>query len=347
MIFSSINQLLEYIHEDHRRIVLTSHQNPDGDAIGSTLGLMHIFRKLGHSSTVIVPNSFPGFLGWMPGSEHIIIFDENQQYCNELINDADLIFSLDYNAIHRVDKMKDSIVSAKAYKILIDHHLDPVISDFDFIISDHKKSSTSELVFDFIINGKFGLYIDKAVAECLYAGIVTDTGSFSYNCNNPDTWRTVASLIDYKIDTELIHRLIYDTYSEHRMRLLGFSLSDRMKVFPQYHTAYIFLTQQDLINFNYQVGDTEGLVNYPLSIDGIQLSALFTERRELVRISLRSKGCFSVNIFAREHFNGGGHKNAAGANSYHSIEKTTQIFENLLPLYKDELSLHNPCIQMR
>lgn len=345
MLLNSTEHLINFLNEKPRRIVLTSHQNPDGDAIGSTLGLMHIFTKLGHQTQVIVPNSFPGFLSWMPGADQILVYDDSSGLSNELITNADLVFSLDYNAIHRVDKMKDIIVSSKAYKILIDHHLEPVISDFDVIISNIQKSSTSELVFDFIMNSGYGIYIDQDIAECLYTGIVTDTGSFSYSCNNPDTWRTVANLIGYKIDTELLHRLIYDTYSEHRMRLLGYSLGERMKVFPQYHTAYIFLTQDDLIRFNYQVGDTEGLVNYPLSIDGIQLSALFTERNELVRISLRSKGCFSVNTFAREHFNGGGHKNAAGANSFHSIAKTTEIFEELLPRYKDELCKNYPCKQ--
>jgi len=344
---NSIEQLYSFLNGKPRRIVLTSHQNPDGDAVGSTLGLSHVFSKLGHHSQVIVPNAFPGFLEWLPGAGSILVYDENPIVCDELILQSDLVFSMDYNAIHRVDKMKDVIELSKAFKILIDHHLEPVVSDFDLLISDVKKSSTSELVYDFLMKAGYGIYLDKDIAECLYTGIVTDTGSFSYSCNNPATWRTVADLIEFNIDTELLHRLIYDTYSEHRMRLLGFSLSDRMKVFPQYHTAYIFLTQDDLNRYKYQVGDTEGLVNYPLSIDGIQLSALFTERKELVRISLRSKGCFSVNAFAREHFNGGGHKNAAGANSYHSIEKTTELFESLLPIYKDELGKHNPCVQLR
>jgi len=317
---------------DSSEIVITTHYNPDGDAIGSSLALYHILNHLGCNAKVIIPNDYPSFLKWLPGSENIIIYEDNVKQCDALIVNAQMLFCLDYNAMSRVKHFTNQMQAAKATKILIDHHIDPS-DEFDFAHSRISVSSTSELLYEVITGIGYIDRINKDVAECLYVGIMTDTGSFSYACNHSQTYEITADLVKKGIDAEHIHRLVYDTYSENRMRLLGFCLSDRLVVLSKFNTAYIWLTRDDLARFDHQIGDTEGVVNYALSIEGIILAALFTERDERIRISFRSKGEFSVNEFARKHYAGGGHRNAAGGDSFVNIKETLQKFEDLLPSY--------------
>ena len=313
-------------------IIITTHYNPDGDAIGSSLALYLILRRLGYNVSVIAPNDYPNFLKWLPGTENINIYENNDVICDSLIRKADMIFCLDYNALNRVKLFSDKLLDSKAIKILIDHHIDPS-DEFDFVHSRISISSTCELLYEFITGLGYNNLIDKDIAECLYVGIMTDTGSFSFACNFSQTYEITASLIKQGIDAEQIHRAVYDTYSENRMRLLGYCLSERLMVNHKYKTAYIWLTQHDLARFNHQVGDTEGVVNYALSIKGITLAVLFTAQNDRIRISFRSKGEFSVNEFARKHYNGGGHRNAAGGDSFLGIAETLQKFEELLPIY--------------
>ena len=313
-------------------IIITTHYNPDGDAIGSSLALYLILSRLGYKVSVIVPNDFASFLKWLPGTDHVNIYETNEIACNALISKADVIFSLDYNALSRVKLFSDKLSDSKATKILIDHHVDPS-SEFDFVHSRTTISSTCELLYEFITGIGYVNRIDKEIAECLFVGIMTDTGSFSYASNYSQTYEITASLIKLGIDAEKIHRSVYDTYSENRMRLLGFCLSDRLVVNLKYKTAYIWLTQKDLARFDHHVGDTEGVVNYALSIEGVTLAALFTERDDRIRISFRSKGEFSVNEFARKHYAGGGHRNAAGGDSFLGIAEALKEFEDLLPTY--------------
>jgi len=320
-----------------RKIVVTSHYNPDGDALGSSFALTAILRKAGHSVTTIIPNDYPDFLNWMPGSSEAVIYFHASKKSDILLRDAEIIFSLDYNAFSRVNLFTEQLSKSEAVKVLIDHHLEPE-NTFDYSFSIVETSSTSELVYDFIQAVGLTELIDKQIATCLYVGIMTDTGSFSYACNYPETYQIVANLVQKGIDTERIHRLVYDTYSESRMRLLGYCLAEKMVVLPQLHTAYIWLTMSDLERFKFQPGDTEGVVNYALSIRDISLAALFTEKNDRVRISFRSKGSFSVNTFAREHFSGGGHRNAAGGDSFLNMDATLQKFEELLSNYSNQLN---------
>lgn len=322
-----------------RSIVIVTHTNPDGDAIGSSLGFYHFIRAFTPKKNVkvIVPNEFPPFLKWMPAVSDIMIFQSNEAAAITCIKDADLCFCLDFNSLKRTDKLSPFLEASDAFKILIDHHPQPD-NNFDLMISKIESSSTSELIFDVIL-AMCGIgALNKEIASCLYVGIMTDTGSFSYSCRRPDTYLVVAELIRCGIDSERIHRKIYDTYSENRMRLLGFCLSERMKVLNEFHTAYIYLTDNDLKRFKHQNGDTEGVVNYALSIEGIVLAVLFTEKEGKIRLSLRSKGEFSVNELARKYFNGGGHKNASGGDSYKSMNDTLAFFESILKEYQVDLT---------
>ncbi len=321
---------------DYQDIVLVSHSNPDGDALGSSLALSRFLSKAGHKVNVMVPNAYPAFLAWMPGSRDILNWETDEDRCRALITQAKLVFCLDFNALHRLDGLGTAIQRSSAIRILIDHHIDPS-DEFHLSLSDTKYSSTSEMVYE-VIRHLGGLdRMDPDIAVNIFVGIMTDTGSFSYACNRPETFSIAAELIRYGVNPEKVHRLVYDTYSEHRMRLLGHSLGDRLKVFPQWHTAYIYLTAKDLEDYHFQKGDTEGLVNYPLSIQDIHLSVIFIEKEGHIRLSLRSKGNFSVNNFVRKHFEGGGHRNAAGGNAYLSMNETLRLFESLLPLYSKEL----------
>jgi phosphoesterase RecJ-like protein len=320
-----------------KKILLTSHTNPDGDALGSSLALYHFLKKTGHDVMVMVPDRFPEFLYWMPGQKEIKIFEENKEQYAEHFANCDILVSLDYNAPSRLGKEPAKFFnSSKATKVLIDHHIDPDYNSYDLCYSTTNISSTSEMVFE-LIEFLSPSNLDEDIASCIYAGIMTDTGSFSYNCNYYSTFEIVAHLYKTGMDGQKINRLVYATNSESRVRLLGYSLSSKLKVVEPYHTAYIALTKKELEEFKYQSGDTEGLVNFALSIKGIKFAALFSERDNKIRISFRSAGDFSVNDFARKHFEGGGHKNAAGGDSFIPMDKTLEKFERLLAEYNNEL----------
>lgn len=334
---STVIENVRNLLSEPKKIVITSHVNPDGDAVGSSLGLFWFLTGLGHQVHVVIPNSFPSFLTWMPGCDQILHHKDQIQLSKEHIASAEIIFCLDFNALNRLDNLEEAVRNAQGIKVLIDHHTQPA-QEFDHMISVVETSSTSEIIFDFISTFKKPDLIDQRVAECIFAGIMTDTGSFSYACNYENTFNIVARLIALGIDAEHIHRLVYDTYTESRMRLLGYSLSDKLRVWNHYHTAYISLTKQELRRFKHRIGDTEGIVNYALSIKGINLAILIMEREKYIRLSFRSKGNFSVNELARRYFNGGGHKNAAGGNSYIGMEKTLEQIHDLLPSLKDQLN---------
>jgi bifunctional oligoribonuclease and PAP phosphatase NrnA len=318
-----------------RLIVVTSHHNPDGDAIGSAIAMASTLQLIGKDATVIVPNEYPSFLKWIPGNEKVMIFKLNEEKARDAISRADLIFCVDYNALYRTGAMEEVLRKSKAKKILIDHHPEPVLDDFDFYLSVIQTSSTSELIYRFLEGCSWLDLINQEVATGLFVGIMTDTGSFSFSCNYPSTFKIVAGLLQTGINAEKIHRLVYDTYSEDRLRLLGYCLSEKLIIMPEFHTAYISLSKAELSRFHHQVGDTEGIVNYALSIENIKLAVLLTERKDRIRLSFRSKGDFPVNRIARDHFGGGGHQNAAGGDSFISLEGTVKKLIEVLGQYKE------------
>ncbi len=318
--------------------MISTHYNPDGDAIGSSLALYHILINQGFQTKVLLPNALPGFLQWLPGLENVIIYEDDTEVGDSIVAAADLILCMDYNSLSRVKLFTEKLRNSKATRILIDHHIQPE-NEFDLIFSETGVSSTSELLYQIAEQGGMHESITKEAAECIFIGIMTDTGSFSYSCNRWETFKITSELIKIGIDVERIHKLVYDTYTESRMRLLGQCLGANLKVLPEVATAYIWLTSEDLDKFQYQQGDTEGVVNYALSIQNVGLAALFTERDDRIRVSLRSKGEFSVNEFARKHFKGGGHRNAAGGDVFMTMKETLAWFEALLPEYSTQI--HN------
>ncbi len=330
---------LRQLLENKSRIVITSHTRPDGDAVGSALGLHMYISKLGHQSSVVLPDKFPDFLSWIKESDNICIHQENREKAEGLINQAGIIFCVDYNQLKRANSLEKPLEESDALKVMIDHHPEPESISFDLLFSYPGMSSTAEIVFHIIKQLDGESNICKHLASALYVGIMTDTGSFRHSSTGRSTFEVAAALVDKGIDIQEIGHRVYDTYSEYRLRLLGFSLSERLVVLHEYATAYIYLSKEDMQRFNYQDGDTEGLVNYGLSIQGINLAALITEKEGEVRLSLRSKVAFSVNHFAREHFDGGGHERAAGGSSGLSLQDTIKRFESLLPQYKEELNV--------
>ncbi|SEQ73654.1 phosphoesterase RecJ domain-containing protein [Hyunsoonleella jejuensis] len=321
-----------------KNIVIVCHKNPDGDAIGSTLGLYHYLKKHNHNAQVITPNDYPGFLKWVPGEDTILKYDSQTEVSNKTIKDADIIFTLDFNAFHRTGQMQPALEASKAIKILIDHHQEP--DDYAaYTYSDVSMSSTCEMVYHFIDMLDDADNIDVSIATCLYLGIMTDTGSFRFPSTTSTTHRIVAELIDKGARNAEVHNNVYDTNSYNRLQLLGCALTN-LKVLPELRTAYITLTQNELRKFDYKKGDTEGVVNYALSLENIIFAAIFIEDKQegIIKISLRSKGGFSVNEFSRAHFNGGGHNNAAGGRSETPLDATVEKFLSILPQYKDALN---------
>lgn len=320
-----------------KKIVVVPHKNPDGDAIGSCLGIAHYLKKGNHTVTVISPNSYPDFLKWIPGEKDVINFDYHTNDSTTIIDSADLIFTLDFNDLSRVDNMKGVLEKSKADFIMIDHHQQP--SDYAKITySDANMSSTCEMVYNFIgyMNGIDK--IDADIATCLYVGIMTDTGSFRYASTTSDTHRVIANLIDKGAKNTAIHNSLYDTNSLSKLHLLGCALKNLVQI-DESNTAYISLTREELKQYDFKKGDTEGLVNYGLSLQGIKFAVIFIEdiKENYIKISLRSKGDFSVNDFARNHFNGGGHINAAGGRSDISMQETIKKFKGIIANYNDEL----------
>jgi phosphoesterase RecJ-like protein len=313
-----------------KKIAIIPHRSPDGDAMGSTLALYHFLLKLNHNPVVISPNEFPNFLAWLPGSETVLIYENDKENCTKILNEAELVFTLDFNALHRTGEMEQVLNKLSAPMIMIDHHQKPDIYA-TVTYSDTSIGSTCEMIYNMISFLDKKEMLDKTIATCIYTGITTDSGSFRFPSTTSTTHRIVADLIDLGINNSAIHNLLFDDNSANRLQLLGRALQN-IKVFPEYKTSYITLSQKELDEFQYQKGDTEGIVNYGLSIKGIHFSAIFIEHRDenIIKISLRSQGNFDVNQFARQHFNGGGHINAAGGKSYESMKATTNKFEELI-----------------
>ena len=313
-----------------KKIAIIPHRSPDGDAMGSTLALYHFLLKLNHNPVVISPNEFPNFLTWLPGSETVLIYENDKENGTKILNEAELVFTLDFNALHRTGEMEQVLNKLSAPMIMIDHHQKPDIYA-TVTYSDTSIGSTCEMIYNLISYLDKKNLIDKTIATCIYTGITTDTGSFRFSSTTSTTHRIVADLIDLGINNSAIHNSLFDDNSANRLQLLGRALQN-IKVFPEYKTSYITLSQKELDEFHYQKGDTEGIVNYGLSIKGIHFSAIFIEHRDenIIKISLRSQGNFDVNQFARQHFNGGGHINAAGGKSYESMKATINKFEELI-----------------
>jgi bifunctional oligoribonuclease and PAP phosphatase NrnA len=332
--FEALKELLA----SPKKIVLVAHKNPDGDAVGSTLALQHFFKKQGHTTQTVLPNDIPGFLQWMPGVDTIYRYDKQNKQSIRSIENADIVFILDFNAFHRVgDPMDKLLASFKGTFVMIDHHQQPdPITEFTY--SDTSICSTCEMVYHFIDRLGATSVIDADIATCMYTGIMTDTGSFRFSSTTSTTHKVIAALIDKGAQNSYIHERVFNASTFSRLQLLGTALSN-LKVFPEHHTAYITLSQEELSRHEYQKGDTEGLVNYGLSIKGIHFAVIFIEdvEQKIIKISFRSKGQFSVNQFSRNHFNGGGHDNAAGGRSQASLEETVEKFVNLIPQYKDEI----------
>ena len=318
------------------KIVIVTHVGPDGDAVGSTLALWHYLMTIEKEPVVIVPTMFPNFLNWLPGADQVIDYENNKEKADELISASELIFTLDFNAPKRMANMADAVINASAPKILVDHHLHP--TDFAKIsISYPEISSTSELIFRLICRlGDFS-EINLACAECIYTGMMTDTGGFTYNSNGQEIYIIIAELIKIGIDKDEIYRKVFNTYSADRLRLMGFCLFQKMKIYPEYKAALITLTSKELYQFNFTNGDAEGFVNIPLSIAGVDFSVFMREDTDKIKISLRSQGTFPANKVAAELFNGGGHLNAAGGESLLTLAETVKKFEDALPDYKDFL----------
>lgn len=313
-----------------KKIAIIPHRSPDGDAMGSTLGMYHFLLKLNHQPVVIAPNDLPNFLNWLPASETVLVYENEKEKVAKILQEQDLIFTLDFNALHRTGEMENVLNKLTVPMVMIDHHQLPD-AYAAFTYSDTAFGSTCEMVYNFIgfLNRKH--LIDKTIATCLYTGILTDSGGFRYPKTTGTTHRIAAEFIDLGIDNSDIPTLLFDNNSYDRLQLLGRALQN-MKVIPELKTAYISLSQKELDEFHYVKGDTEGIVNYGLTIKGINFAAIFIENRDekIVKISFRSQGTFDVNQFARDHFSGGGHINAAGGKSEETLAKTIEKFESLI-----------------
>ncbi len=314
-----------------KQITIVPHRNPDGDALGSCLGLYHVLKQLNHTVKVISPNEFPDFIAWLPAAEETLIFEKNFEACKNFLQGSDLVFTLDFNALHRAgDQMGSYLEKLRKPFVMIDHHQMPD-AYAKITVSDTSFGSTCELLYHFLEQLNLQQYINRDAATCIYTGIVTDSGSFKFVKTTGDTHRVVADLIDLGVDNPKVHNSLFSTASFNQLQLLGKALQN-LKVLPNHSTAYTFLSQDDLNEFNYQKGDTEGIVNYGLSLKGINLAAIFIENKEesMIKISFRSEGEFDVNSFARTYFNGGGHINAAGGKSFTTLAETVASFKTLL-----------------
>jgi phosphoesterase RecJ-like protein len=323
------------------KAVITAHQKPDGDAMGSTLGLYHFLKQLGHEVTVISPTNWAPFLDWMPGVDQVIDFEANKKEASQIVADADYVFCLDFNILHRTKHLEPIIRDSKALKILIDHHQQPDTPSFAYGISDVKMSSTCEMIYDFIVQSGHSNLINLDIAACLYTGLMTDTGSFRFPSTTASVHKIVAHLKELGLQHAKIHENIYDNSTEGRLKFMGNAFLNRMTVLPEYKTAVMAIPKSDIYKFELKTGDTEGLVNYLLSIEGIKFAAILIDREEERKWSFRSKGNFDVNIFARTHFEGGGHANAAGGRSSKSVDETLNDFKNIIENYKSQLTQLN------
>lgn len=327
----NIAKVREYLSK-YDKIVIVTHVSPDGDALGSSLGLYHYLNDRDKDVTVIVPNSYPTFLNWMPGRESIVNFEKETEKGKKLLSEAQIIFCLDFNTPKRTLGIGEHVLAADAIKIMVDHH--PYPDDFCNVTISHPKiSSTSELVFRLICRMGDFESISKSGAECIYTGMMTDTGAFTYNSNNPEIYTIIGKLLNLGIDKDQIYRNVFNNYTVDRFKLQGFLLSEKLKVYEKYNTVMIHLTCPEQERFHMQKGDSEGFANMPLSIAGIKFSIFFREDNDMIKISLRSQGSFPCNKFAEQCFNGGGHLNASGGEFYGRLEDAIAIFEKTLPEY--------------
>ncbi|HVS93045.1 MAG TPA: bifunctional oligoribonuclease/PAP phosphatase NrnA [Mucilaginibacter sp.] len=317
-----------------RRIVITTHHKPDGDAMGSSLGLYNYLIQHGHHVQVITPTDYPDFLAWLPGNGDVIIYEDHADQSKEFVEKAEIIFCLDFNNLSRINDLGEVVRASSAAKVMIDHHLEP--EDFDdYRHWDINAAATAQLVYDLIVH-KFddGEFVNPDVATCLYTGIMTDSASFKLPNTTSNVHRIAADLIDLGAVNWRIHELVYNNLSENKLRFLGYCLSNKLEVLHEFNAAVISVSRQELEQFEVMTGDTEGIVNYGLSIAGIRLAAFIVERKDRIKLSLRSKGEFPANEICKKYFNGGGHRNAAGGHSDDSLEKVIERFKSILPEYK-------------
>lgn len=333
------NAFYELINSPPKRVVILTHQNPDADAMGSSLGWKIYLQKKGHTATVIIPNECPSNLRWMPDYEEVVTYDTNAQtqaISKKLLQEAEVICCLDFNVLHRIKGLGALAQEATATKVLIDHHLEPE-SFADFVFSDTSKAATAQYVLDIINQLGDGHLVDLSMAKCLYAGIMTDTGSFRHGNTTAEVHLSIAELMKTGLNVNYVHRAIFDNNSIGRTRLLGYALSEKLTVLPQYRTVYMVLSLEELKRFNSEIGDTDGIVNYGLSLDNIVMSVLIIERRDEIKLSFRSVDDFSVRELANKYFSGGGHKNASGGRTHITLTETIERLLSVLPEYQSEL----------
>jgi phosphoesterase RecJ-like protein len=325
-------QQVKKLIDKHDRIVIVTHTSPDGDAIGSSLGLFHFLDTIDKQVSLIVPNEFPEFLDWMEGAKDVVVYEKYTEFAQQLIDEAEVIFCLDFNAKKRVSSMELSVTNSKAKKVMVDHHPHP--EDFcDVTISYPQICSTAELVFRLICRlGQFES-INHSCAEAIYVGMMTDTGAFTYNSDSPEIYIIVAELLKLGVKKDYVYQKVFHSYTVDRMKLMGYSMSEKLKIYPEFHTATITLSKAELKRFNAKRGDSEGFVNMPFSIAGILCSVFFREEEDKVKISFRSKGDFAVNRMAADYFSGGGHKNAAGGEFHGTMAEAIALFEKVMPHY--------------
>lgn len=328
-------QELKRLLEVAENIVITCHVSPDGDAIGSSLGLLHMLRKIGKQAHVITPDMLPPSLTFLPGVKDIVVYTRQELLAKRLVDEADLIVCLDFNALYRIDRFAPVVEQSKATKVLIDHHLDPE-GFADLVISYPEMSSTCELLFHTIYFMGMKRYIGRWSATCIYTGMMTDTGNFTYNSNNPDLYIIIADLVRRGIDKEQIYNIVLNTFSAERLRLLGYALSEKMEIFPEVGGALIVLDHEELVKYHYQRGDTESLVNRPLAIPGINWSIFLRDDVEYIKVSARSVGDFAVNDYCERYFSGGGHKNAAGGEFRGSLEDAKKLVYEIAESLKNK-----------
>jgi bifunctional oligoribonuclease and PAP phosphatase NrnA len=319
--------IFSLLNAETKNIVITMHQKPDPDAMGSSLGLYHFLSMFGHTVTVVSPTNWASFLNWMPGCEKVIDYDYRRAEAESILQKADWLFCLDFNTLTRTKNMAPFIQQLSCVKILIDHHQQPEETAFTYGISNTAKSSTSEMIYDVIVESGHRDKVNTAIAECLYAGVIGDTGSFRFPAAGASVHTMTAHLKETGFSHTKVHENIYDNFLENRLRFIGMVLLNRMEIMYEYNTALMAVSKNDLLKFDIKTGDTEGLVNYPLTIQGIKLAAIVIDRDEERKWSFRSKGEFDTNAFARTYFNGGGHYNASGGKSSETLEKTIQKFK--------------------
>ena len=319
-----------------QHVVLLTHQSPDGDAMGSSLAMYHYIKSLDKEAHVIVPNAFPEFLAWMPGADSVLLYDSQKAQADSYLEKADLVICTDFNAPSRIGALGDKMLTLACPKLMIDHHLHP--SDFaDFIVSEPEASSTCELVYEVL--STLNSQLSTPIATCLYTGLMTDTGNFSYNSNRPQIYSIISQLVAAGANKDEIYNAVFNQYSVDRMKMVGYCLYQKMRVFPEHHTALIYLSRKELYRFNFQKGDAEGIVNMPLQSKDIHYSVFMREDKATpdemeknggistkIKLSFRSQGDRPVNVFASEVFNGGGHANASGGEFYGPLQDAVQLF---------------------